>query len=130
MVKERIKRGPFTFCLFDTSPLVQPRKYYSRMIMSSRFGPVPMYPILIPSDVSIYSTYLCACNGRSDHVRTPLVELCQPGKSIYSTVHFSRRLKSAGKLVSFSPLAVQYATATRITGNVSSTSSLVKLMEV
>jgi len=44
---------------------------------------------LIPTDDSINSIYFCACDGRSDHVRAPLVELCQPWKSTYSTVHLS-----------------------------------------
>ena len=41
-----------------------------------------------------------------------------------------RVFKSAGKVVSFSPLEVVYATATLMVAKVSNTSSLVRLSEV
>lgn len=44
---------------------------------------------LTPIADSMNSIYPCACDGRWDHVRAPLVELRQPCKSTYSTVQFS-----------------------------------------
>lgn len=56
---------------------------------ASQFGVFPVQVTLTPIDDSMNSMYFCACDGRSDHARTPLVELCQPGKSTYSTVQLS-----------------------------------------
>ena len=38
---------------FDVFHIIQFHQYYSRMTMSSRSGPVPIYLILTPTDVSV-----------------------------------------------------------------------------
>ena len=59
-------------------------------------GPVPIQPTLTPVNSSTNSTYFLAFCGSSSQVFIPVVLVCHPGNSVYSTSTFSRTEISAG----------------------------------